>query len=279
MLRDWFTPKRNSVWPLAKVNSCLTKLELVPDQQSTLDSGIHPDQWTLERSQAAQPFNAFKRELISSIYSQRQSSVILMSNGDYLAGHHHQIEEVMADAASRAFHPVRERDLFSLGPQNTVMGELDPAYQGSLFPDICLEQPELQSIMGDQVSQEVQNRILTAVRQTHDNNLEKLQFWDSKVRSLYSAASGLVNDGVETLRGYGRIQTALDVCLQSIMRRAGPFYKPPSSTSSSKPGEDRGSSCTVEPERYGNSVYFPITNKYLLFLDDVLSSNTVLEYT
>ena len=60
-----------------------------------------------------------------------------------------------------------------------------------------------------------------------------------------SAASGLVNDGVETLRGYGRIQTALDVCLQSIMRRAGPFYKPPSSTSTSKPGEDRGSSCAV----------------------------------
>ena len=76
----------------------------------------------------------------------------------------------MADAAPRAFHPVRERDLFSLGPQNTVMGELDSAYQDSLFPDICLEQPELQSIMGDQVSQEVQNRILTAVRQTHANN-------------------------------------------------------------------------------------------------------------
>ena len=34
----------------------------------------------------------------------------------------------------------------------------------------------------------------------------------------------------------------------------------------------------VEPERYGNSVYFPITNKYLLILDDVLSSNTILEY-
>ena len=119
-----------------------------------------------------------------------------MTNGDYLAGHHHQIEEAMADTASRAFHPVRERDLFSLGPQNTVMGELDPAYQGSLFPDICLEQPELQSIMGDQVSQEVQDRILMAVRQTHANNQEKVQLWDSKVRSLYSAAFVLVNDGV-----------------------------------------------------------------------------------
>ena len=31
MLRDWFTPKRNSVWPLAKVNSCLSNLVLFPD--------------------------------------------------------------------------------------------------------------------------------------------------------------------------------------------------------------------------------------------------------
>ena len=51
-----------------------------------------------------------------------------MANVDFLAGHRHQIEETMADAASRAFHPVRERDLFSLGPQNTVIGELDLAY-------------------------------------------------------------------------------------------------------------------------------------------------------
>ena len=97
-----------------------------------------------------------------------------MANTDYLAGYHHQIEDVMADSAPGVFHPVRERDLFSLGPQNTVMGELDPNYQGLLFPDICLEQPELQSIMGDQVPQEVQTKILTAVRQAHVNNLKKL---------------------------------------------------------------------------------------------------------
>ena len=150
---------------------------------------------------------------MSSISSQRQSLVILMANMDYLAGHCHQIEDVMADSAPGAFHPIRERDLFSLGPQNTVMGELDPDYQGLLFPDICLEQPELKSIMGDQVSQEVQDRIFTAVRQTHTNNQKKMQLWDSKVRSLYSVGLGLVNDWVETIRGYGWIQTALDVRL------------------------------------------------------------------
>ena len=94
------------------------------------------------------------------------------------------------------------------------MGELNPSYQGPLFPNFCLEQPELEFIMGDQVSQEVQTRILMAVRQAHSNNLQRVQQWDSKVRSLYSAASGLVNDGVESLRGYGLIQTALDVCQQ-----------------------------------------------------------------
>ena len=34
----------------------------------------------------------------------------------------------------------------------------------------------------------------------------------------------------------------------------------------------------LEPERYGNSVYFPITNKYLLFVNNDVSSNTILEY-
>merc|ERR1712240_363073 len=148
-----------------------------------------------------------------------------MANADKLASHRHNINNAMADAIQGVFRPVRERDLFTMGPQNMVMGELDPDYQGLLFPDICLEQQELQSIMGDQVSQEVQTKILTAVRQAHVNNLEKLQLWDFKVRSLYTAGSGLVNDRVETYRGYGRIQTALDVHLQSIMRKAGPFYK------------------------------------------------------
>ena len=83
-----------------------------------------------------------------------------MANTDKLATHCHNINNAMADPAHGAFHPVRERDLFSLGPQNTVMGELYPNHQGFLFPDIYLEQPELQSIMGDQVLQEVQAKIL-----------------------------------------------------------------------------------------------------------------------
>ena len=71
-----------------------------------------------------------------------------------------------------------------------VMRELDPDYHSLLFPDICLEQQELRSIMGDQVSQEVCFMILQAVKQTHVNNLWKLQLWNSTIGRLYSLMMG-----------------------------------------------------------------------------------------
>ena len=92
-----------------------------------------------------------------------------------MVAHRLQIDQATTDAAKQAFFPVRERDLFDLGSLFTVMGELDPAYKGFIFPDICLVELELESIMGDQVPQEIQNRILTAVRQTHTNNVQRVQ--------------------------------------------------------------------------------------------------------
>ena len=106
MLQDWFLPKRNSVWPEAKVKVCLQNLALVLEQQSAVDSGICLDQWTLERSQVAQPFNTLKRQLISSISSQRQAFIVLIAYTDYLVSHHSQIEDAMADAAPQAFLPI-----------------------------------------------------------------------------------------------------------------------------------------------------------------------------
>merc|ERR1712240_208346 len=76
--------------------------------------------------------------------------------------------------------------------------------------------------MGDQVSQEVQTNILQAVRQAHVNNLKRQRVWDSNIRSHCSAGLGLINDGVESYRRYGQIQTTLDVHQQSIVRRQGP---------------------------------------------------------
>ena len=71
--------------------------------------------------------------------------------------------------------------------------------------------------------------ILMAVKQSQANNQQNVQLLDAKARSLYSSAAGLVNDRVETLRGFGKVQTALDICQQSILRKSGPFVKPTSS--------------------------------------------------
>ena len=71
-----------------------------------------------------------------------------------------------------------------------------------------------------------------------------VQLWDSKAKSLYSAAAGLVNDGVETLRGFGKMQTALDFCQQSILRGSGPFVMPPcASLAAVKLYKDKGINC------------------------------------
>ena len=53
--------------------------------------------------------------------------------------------------------------------------------------------------MVDHVSLDIQTRILTAVRQSQANNQQMVHLLDSKIRSLYTVASGLVNDGAETL--------------------------------------------------------------------------------
>ena len=77
------------------------------------------------------------------------------------------------------------------------------------FPDSSLEELDLQSIMGDWVPQDIKIRVLIAARESYTRNQEKMQTLNSKSRSLYTVASGLVNDREETLRGFGRVQTAL----------------------------------------------------------------------
>ena len=84
-----------------------------------------------------------------------------MANGDQVAGHCLTIDQALANSAKEAFLPIRERDLYNLDPQLTVLGELDPTYQGPIFSDFSLEEPDLESMMGDLVPQEIQIRILT----------------------------------------------------------------------------------------------------------------------
>ena len=74
-----------------------------------------------------------------------------MANADYMADHHHKIDQALTNAAQGAFLPVRERDMYSLGAQPTVMRELDSTYQGLIFPDFSMEEMDLESIMEDSV--------------------------------------------------------------------------------------------------------------------------------
>merc|ERR1712240_739550 len=137
-----------------------------------------------------------------------------------------------------------ERDLFQLGPFSMVLPELDPAHQDLLFPDLSLEDPDLKSIMGDEISPEMKTMILVAVKESHAKNQQIVQLMDAKARSLYSSAAGLVNEGVETLRGFGKVQTALDIHIQSIVRWNGTFVRDScTSLAGVKQLKDKGVTC------------------------------------
>ena len=100
--------------------------------------------------------------------------------------------------------------------------------------------------MGDDVSLEMKVMILLAVKRSQANNQQMVQLLDAKAKSLYSSAVGLVNDGVKTLRGFGKVQRALDFCLQSIVRESGPFVKEPStSLAGVKLSKDNNATCAM----------------------------------
>ena len=74
-----------------------------------------------------------------------------------MVDHHYKLDQALANTAKVAFLPLRERDLYSLDPQPTVMRELDSTYQGLIFPDFSLEETDLESIIKDEVPLEVKN--------------------------------------------------------------------------------------------------------------------------
>ena len=71
-----------------------------------------------------------------------------MTNRDFIADDHFEIKQATATSAQGAFIPVRGTDMFQLDPQITVMPELDPAYQGLLFPDLSQEDSDLSPSWG-----------------------------------------------------------------------------------------------------------------------------------
>ena len=159
MLCDWYQPVWGSVWPEHRVFDRLKGLTLAPEQQSSVDSGVHVNQWALTKSQSQQPFNVMCKRLIYSINANNKASTILMANADFMVDHRPEIDQATTTAAQGAFLPIRERDLFQLDPQFTMMGVFDSSSQGLLFLNLSLEDPDLESIMGDDIPLEMQTKI------------------------------------------------------------------------------------------------------------------------
>ena len=177
---------------------------MAPEQQSTVDTGVRVGQFGLVRSHS-QPFNNLKRQLIKSISCSCQAATLLMANSDHVAGHSHTINQALKHATSEAFYQVKKRYIYNLDPQDTLLGELNPEYQGLLFPECSPESLDLESILGDTVHPEVKLRITSTVNQSLAANRDKVQVFDSTFRSLYKAASSLVNDMAETLRCFWQV--------------------------------------------------------------------------
>ena len=138
----------------------------------------------------------------------------------------------MGDAQPGALLAAGNRDSFKMEdrPQPVAMGDLNPNYTGLLFPDTELEKPDLSSLVED-LPEEVRRRILLTVEESHQENLRRVQVLDQRFRSLYTSATGLVNDAMETYRAFGKVTAALDIRQQLIVRKSGPFVRkatPPS---------------------------------------------------
>ena len=131
----------------------------------------------------------------------------LKTNTDLVVDHHHKLD-VRYQHSQGAFLPVKDRYLYLLGPQPTVCGDLDPTYQGHVFQDSSLEEPDLESTMGDWVPQDIKIRVLIAARESYTRNQEKVQTLNSKAGVSTSSIWSGYRQGGDTER-FGRVQTAL----------------------------------------------------------------------
>ena len=178
--------------------------------------------------------------------AQRQASVLLLTNADQMAEHWFDMDRLMSDAHQGALLAPRERDSFSLEelPLPLAMGDLNPGYSGLVFPGSEPDKPDLSSLILDStIPMEVRERIHLAVEMSHQENVKRVKALDQKFRGLYTVASGLVNNSMEAVRGFGKVAAALDIRQQVIVRRSGPFIKP-------TPRQKAASSSNLGPNRF-----------------------------
>ena len=112
MLRSWYQPVRGSVWSEHKVFERLRNLSLVPEQQSSVDSGVRVDQWAISNTRSQQPFNAMCKRLIYLINANHQASTILMANGDFITDHRVEIKDALPMQLKEPFSPSGRETFF-----------------------------------------------------------------------------------------------------------------------------------------------------------------------
>ena len=83
--------------------------------------------------------------------------------------------EVMADAHSGAIKAPGFRDTFDMKvPFKELVGNIDPAFSGALFPGAELDKPDVSSYLEDpRVPQEVRDRVILAVEEAPRSQLRE----------------------------------------------------------------------------------------------------------
>ena len=119
----------------------IKKLQLVPEQQSVLDSGIRLHQFALDCGQPSQAFNEWSKRLISLIATLRQSSMLLLAHADKVSTSTFNLKEVLTGAAAGSVLDPVDRDTYNLVPRLYMLGALNPNHSSPLFPEpelVCL---------------------------------------------------------------------------------------------------------------------------------------------
>ena len=151
--------------------------ELVSEQQTELDSGVGLDQQYLSMDQTPPLFNVMGR-LITPNVIQRLESGLQFTKSDQMAEHQFSMDGTMGDAQSGGLPVPGGRDTPILGahPWPLAMGDLNPS-QGRMFPETVLEKLDLSSLVED-LPEDVRERILLAVEESHLRNIQRVQALD-----------------------------------------------------------------------------------------------------